>query len=90
MECQSKNGESEDGKDANPEKGGNEEVQNLLADLAQLQGDKVRVSEFVEEKSRLLSGIVDSAKEGYERISENAKRRLDERSDQVTAFMLSV
>lgn len=75
-------GSSRDGDSSGSDKSaGDEQMQQLLADLVQLQSDKVRVEEFVEQRSKLLTGIAESASAGYERINETAKRNLEAASN---------
>ncbi|CAI5467147.1 unnamed protein product [Closterium sp. Yama58-4] len=62
---------------------GDPEVQQLLADMMQLQSDKVRVESFVEERTQLLTGIAESASAEYARIAEEAKRGMEEASSKV-------
>ncbi|CAI5471702.1 unnamed protein product [Closterium sp. Yama58-4] len=62
---------------------GDPEMQQLLADMMQLQSDKVRVESFVEERTQLLTGIAESASAEYARIAEEAKRGMEEASSKV-------
>ncbi|CAI5513335.1 unnamed protein product [Closterium sp. Naga37s-1] len=62
---------------------GDAEMQQLLADMMQLQSDKVRVESFVEERTQLLTGIAESASAEYARIAEEAKRGMEEASSKV-------
>ncbi|GJP51790.1 hypothetical protein CLOM_g10929 [Closterium sp. NIES-68] len=78
-----KNAGSADGGAADGAPAGDAEMQQLLADLVQLQSDKVRVESFVEERSQLLTGIAESASAEYARIAEEAKRSMEEASSKV-------
>ncbi|CAI5978944.1 unnamed protein product [Closterium sp. NIES-65] len=85
---QGKNDRSGDGsekKEGNGNGGaaGDAEMQQLLADMMQLQSDKVRVESFVEERTQLLTGIAESASAEYARIAEEAKRGMEEASSKV-------
>lgn len=53
-----------------------------------LQAGKLRVSEFVEDRSKMLSDIADQAKEEYDKIAEDAMRTMDEASSKVPIFIL--
>lgn len=58
-------------------------MQDALVGMVRLQTGKLRVSEFVDERSKLLSEIADQAKEEYDRIAQDAMRSMDEASSKV-------
>ena len=53
-----------------------------------LQAGKMRVSEFVEDRSKMLSDIADQAKEEYDKIAQEAMRTMDEASSKVPIIFL--
>ena len=65
---------SEGGRD---EEAGDEKLQGILVDMIRVQSDRVRVSELVEDKTRLLNGIMEGAKEEYQRIAEETLKNMD-------------
>lgn len=60
----------------------------MLVGMVRLQAGKLRVSEFVEDRSKMLSDIADQAKEEYDKIAEDAMRTMDEASSKVPIFIL--
>jgi TolB-like protein len=71
--------EPEDGDDQ-----GDEQVQDMLVGMVRLQAGKMRVSEFVDDRSKMLSDIADQAKEEYDKIAQDAMRTMDEASSKVS------
>ena len=71
--CLVSNG-SEGGRDRGA---GDERLQGMLIDMIRVQSDRVRVSELVEDKTRLLNGIMEGAKEEYQRIAEETLKNMD-------------
>lgn len=51
--------------------------------MVQLQTGKMRVTEFVDERSKHLSDIAAQAKEEYDKIAQDAMRNLDEAGSKV-------
>ncbi|KAG0576740.1 hypothetical protein KC19_5G104300 [Ceratodon purpureus] len=70
--------EPEDGDDK-----GDKQVQDMLVGMVRLQAGKLRVSEFVEDRSKMLSDIADQAKEEYDKIAQDAMRTMDEASSKI-------
>lgn len=71
--------EPEDGDDQ-----GDKQVQDILVGMVRLQASKMRVSEFVDDRSKMLSDIADQAKEEYDKIAQDAMRTMDEASSKVS------
>lgn len=55
----------------------------MLVGMVQLQTGKMRVTEFVDERSKHLSDIAAQAKEEYDKIAQDAMRNLDEAGSKV-------
>lgn len=70
--------EPEDGDDQ-----GDKQVQDILVGMVRLQAGKMRVSEFVDDRSKMLSDIADQAKEEYDKIAQDAMRTMDEASSKI-------
>lgn len=66
---------------------GDQQVQEALVGMVRLQAGKLRVTEFVDERSKLLTDIADQAKEEYDKIAEDAMRSMDEASSKVVPFL---
>ena len=62
---------------------GDPDVQKKLVEIIRLETGKIRVSDFVEERSRFLQGIADEALQESDRITSDALRCLDEASAKV-------
>ncbi|XP_024375948.1 uncharacterized protein [Physcomitrium patens] len=62
---------------------GDEQVQDMLVGMVRLQAGKMRVTEFVDERSKLLSDIADQAKEEYDKIAQDAMGKMDEASSKI-------
>lgn len=58
-------------------------MQDMLVGMVQLQTGKMRVTEFVDERSKHLSDIAAQAKEEYDKIAQDAMRNLDEAGSKV-------
>jgi len=67
---------------------GDQQVQDALVGMVRLQAGKLRVSEFVDERSKLLSEIADQAKEEYDKIAQDAMRTMDEAGSKVPSHLL--
>lgn len=55
----------------------------MLVGMVRLQTGKMRVTEFVDERSKHLSDIAAQAKEEYDKIAQDAMRNLDEAGSKV-------
>ena len=80
LRCHAING-SDDERD---EKTGDEKLQGILVDMIRVQSDRVRVNDLVEEKTRLLNGIAEGAKEEYQRIAEETLTNIDMAGNRVS------
>lgn len=67
---------------------GDEQVQDMLVGMVRLQAGKMRVTEFVDERSKLLSDIADQAKEEYDKIAQDAMGKMDEASSKVLILIV--
>ncbi|RDX93351.1 hypothetical protein CR513_24402, partial [Mucuna pruriens] len=59
--------------------------QELLAQIAMLQTQKVRLTDYVDERSAYLTQFGEAAKAEFEKIGEDALQGLDEASARITA-----
>ncbi|RDY10609.1 hypothetical protein CR513_04835 [Mucuna pruriens] len=80
--CKSNESESES-QDPQPE--GNAQSQELLAQIAMLQTQKVRLTDFLDERSAYLSQFGEEARAEFDKIGEDALQGLDEAGARITA-----
>ncbi|CAJ1949228.1 unnamed protein product [Sphenostylis stenocarpa] len=78
--CRSKESDSED----SPAEG-DAKSQELLARIAMLQTQKVRLTDFLDERSAYLSQFGEEAKAEFDKIGEDALKGLDEAGARITA-----
>lgn len=64
---------------------GNAQSQELLAQIAMLQTQKVRLTDFLDERSQYLSQFGEEAKAEFDKIGEDALKGLDEAGARITA-----
>ncbi|BAT97328.1 hypothetical protein LR48_Vigan661s001400 [Vigna angularis] len=64
---------------------GDANSQELLARIAMLQTEKVRLTDFLEERSEYLSQFGEEAKAEFDKIGEDALKELDEAGARITA-----
>ncbi|MED6124336.1 hypothetical protein PIB30_058074 [Stylosanthes scabra] len=64
---------------------GNAQSQELLAQIAMLQAQKVRLTGYLDEKSEYLTQFGEEAKAEFDKIGADALKGLDEASDRITA-----
>ncbi|MED6119779.1 hypothetical protein PIB30_014827 [Stylosanthes scabra] len=64
---------------------GNAQSQELLAQIAMLQTQKVRLTGYIDEKSEYLTQFGEEAKAEFDKIGADALKGLDEASDRITA-----
>lgn len=69
--------------DENSSNIGDKKVQEILVGIVRLQADQAKVTEFVDERAKLLSDIAEQAKEEYDKIAEEAMRTMDEARSKV-------
>ncbi len=69
--------------DENSSNTGDKKVQEILVGIVRLQADQAKVTEFVDERAKLLSDIAEQAKEEYDKIAEEAMRTMDEARSKV-------
>ena len=65
-------------------------MQKKLVEIIRLETGKIRVSDFVEERSRFLQGIADEAMQESDRITSDALRCLDEASAKVCSSQIAM
>lgn len=66
-----------------PSPSGDPDVQRKLVEIIRLETDKIRVCDYVEERSKFLQGIADGAIQESDRIASDALKGLDEASAKV-------
>ena len=76
--CKSNESESQP-----PQPEGDAQNQELLAQIAMLQAQKVRLTDYLEERSAYLSQFGEEAKAEFDKIGEDALKGLDDASDRV-------
>ncbi|WVZ16142.1 hypothetical protein V8G54_009124 [Vigna mungo] len=81
--CKSQESDSED-----PSAEGDANSQELLARIAMLQTEKVRLTDFLEERSAYLSQFGEEAKAEFDKIGEDALKELDEAGARVCVLQL--
>ncbi|KAK1321865.1 hypothetical protein QJS10_CPA03g01840 [Acorus calamus] len=57
---------------------GDKQKQELLAQIAMLQAQKVRLTDFLDERSAYLTQFAEDANAEFDEIAENARKELDE------------
>lgn len=62
---------------------GDTRKQELLARIAQLQAQKVRLTDFLDERSEYLTQFAEEANSEFDKIGDDALKGLDEASDRV-------
>lgn len=76
---------SEDaGSDTSPPLGGDKRQQEVLAKIAMLQTQKVRITNFLDERSAYLTKFAEDANTEFDMIGQNAMKELHEVGDQVS------
>ncbi|KAK7294646.1 hypothetical protein RJT34_17536 [Clitoria ternatea] len=83
--CLSKSNES----DSQAPQPGDIRKQELLAQIAMLQTQKVRLTDYIEERSAYLTQFGEEARVEFDKIGEDALKGLDEASARITANMES-
>lgn len=63
---------------------GDKRKQELLARIAMLQAQKVRLTDFLDERSAFLTQFAEDANAEFDQIGENALKELDEASARVS------
>lgn len=77
---------SSSGKEGEPEEVvGNKQVQDQLVKMLRLQTGKMRVRDFVDERSSYLTDIAEQAKAEGDKIAEDTLRSIDEAGSKVRA-----
>lgn len=78
-------GGSEDAEfDSSPPPGGDKRQQEVLAKIAMLQAQKVRISDFLDERSAYLTKFAKDADSEFDLIGQNAMKELEAVGDQVS------
>ncbi|MQL77103.1 hypothetical protein Taro_009496 [Colocasia esculenta] len=80
--CSSSNGGSSSPSSSSPSEG-DRRKQELLARIAMLQTQKVRLTEFLDERSDYLTQFAEDANAEFDQIGEDALRELDEASARI-------
>ncbi|KAK6125959.1 hypothetical protein DH2020_040267 [Rehmannia glutinosa] len=78
-----KSNDSDDKDDQNPPLEGDNQKQELLARIAMLQTQKVRLTDYLDERSEYLTQFAEEANAEIDQIGENALRELDEAGDRI-------
>ncbi|KAF0918487.1 hypothetical protein E2562_024261 [Oryza meyeriana var. granulata] len=73
----------DDGSDASSSLGGDKRQQEVLAKIAMLQAQKVRITNFLDERSAYLTKFAKDADTEFDLIGQNAMKELDEVGDQI-------
>ncbi|KAJ1411286.1 hypothetical protein SESBI_21329 [Sesbania bispinosa] len=82
--CLCKSNES-DSQSPSPQPEGDAQNQELLAQMAILQTQKVRLTDYLDERSAYLAQFGEETKAEFDKIGEDALKGLDEASDRITA-----
>lgn len=80
--CKSNNG-SDNSDQETPPPQGDSRKQELLVRIAMLQTQKVRLTDYLDERSEYLTKFAEEANAEIDQIGENALRELDEAGDRV-------
>ncbi|KAL5072850.1 hypothetical protein RYX36_011834 [Vicia faba] len=83
--CLCSTNNSNDKSDSNSKPEGDVQSQELLAQIAMIQTQKVRLTDFLDERSEYLTQFGEEAKAEIDKIGEDALKGLDEASDRITA-----
>jgi len=67
-----------------PPLGGDKRQQEVLAQIAMLQAQKVRITDFLDERSAYLTKFAKDADSEFDLIGQNAMKELDAVGDQVS------
>ncbi|TKY63436.1 hypothetical protein E2542_SST13308 [Spatholobus suberectus] len=78
--CKSNESDSED-----PQPEGDAQSQELLAQIAMLQTQKVRLTDFLDDRSAYLSQFGEEANAEFDKVGEDALKGLDEAGARITA-----
>lgn len=81
--CKSKDSESEESRSE-----GDIKKQELLARIAMLQAQKVRLTDYLDERSAYLTQFAEEANAEFDKIGEDALKGLDEASSRVCMISL--
>jgi hypothetical protein len=81
--CLSTTNNSNDKSDNNSKPEGDVKSQELLAQLAMLETEKLRLTDYLDERSEYLTQFGEEAKAELDKIGEDALKGLDESSDRV-------
>ncbi|WJX48976.1 hypothetical protein P8452_35470 [Trifolium repens] len=87
--CLSTTNNSNDKSDNNSKPEGDVKSQELLAQLAMLETEKLRLTDYLDERSEYLTQFGEEAKAELDKIGEDALKGLDESSDRITAKLES-
>ena len=79
--CLSKPANPESEGSSSPE--GDTKKQELLARIAQLQAQKVRLTDYLDERSEYLTQFAEEANADFDKIGEDALKELDEAENRV-------
>jgi len=71
------------GSDTPPPHGGDQRQQEVLAKIAMLQTQKVRITNFLDERSAYLTKFTKDADTEFDMIGQNAMKELDQIGDQI-------
>lgn len=84
--CKSNNESSSSSSSDSQKPEGDVESQEMLAQIAMLQTQKVRLTDFLDERSDYLTKFGEEAKAEFDKVGEDALKGLDEASDRVCIF----
>ncbi|KAL1368571.1 hypothetical protein HN51_022720 [Arachis hypogaea] len=87
--CTKSNNDESDSSQPPQQPEGNAQSQELLAQIAMLQAQKVRLTGYLDEKSEYLTQFGEEAKAEFDKIGADALKGLDEASDRITASIES-
>ncbi|MBA0577800.1 uncharacterized protein LOC105786535 [Gossypium raimondii] len=79
--CLSKSNDSES--DSDPEPEGDTRKQDLLAQIAMLQAQKVRLTDYLDERSAYLTQFAEEANAEFDKVGEDALKGLEEASERI-------
>ncbi|XP_068638182.1 uncharacterized protein [Aristolochia californica] len=66
-----------------PSSEGDKRKQELLAKIAQLQAQKFRLTDYLDERSAYLTQFAEEANAEFDQVAENARKGLEEASDRI-------
>lgn len=87
--CLCKSKDSDESSEASPPEGDTRK-QELLARIAMLQAQKVRLTDYLDERSAYLTQFAEEANIEFDKIGEDALKGLDEASSRVSSSSLIV